>query len=373
MSGSPIWGNDTINTPGCDYAIVSFDTNGEMEWFAGLRGINFSTGFIPTSAVLANDDEGHVWMTILANDTLIIANDTVPCPNWLNRDHVLLRFGPDGTLLQYLVIPNSGGTYSGPNCMGLVPAENGSVLWCGRFSNQMNLGGQQLSSTTDRGLLVQFDEELYPVRFASPEGFGPNGFTSMAHDPSNNGIVLAGHCKSNFQFGDLSLTSNHSNNAFLAFLSDDWQVLRILKLAGQPNITYSYLHVSDVHATAGAVHAITKVGPMTTLPDGTTVGNGAVTTRVERENAVSVETVAEAPFGLWPNPVDYTLNVELGGNNKNGSSISVLSIDGRVVREEESVGGTSMVQVDCSSLSAGQYFLRVANPEGTRTFPFIRQ
>lgn len=251
--------------------------------------------------------------------------------------------------------------------------EDGHVLWYGRFRNPIQLGGELLSSSTYKGLLIEFNQDLAPVRHTSPIGFGPNGFTAAAQDPSNNGLILAGECTSNFQFGSETLLSNQSNNCFIAFLDEQWEPVRLLKVAGHHNIQGQYAAIADIDASAGPVHALSFVGEATSIHDGSVVGTGALLTRIDRVGDVSIGSEEAGPLRLWPNPVETTLFIKLDDATSGHARLEVLAIDGRMVLHDQPAIAAGLTLVDCSHLQAGQYLLRVMDDRHSRTVPFARQ
>jgi hypothetical protein len=86
--------------------------------------------------------------------------------------------------------------------------------------------------------------------------------------------------------------------------------------------------------------------------------NQTISVTVGIEELQSLETLGVKVF---PNPVSNSLSVELTGNNL--YKAVVYNIEGKIVSTSILKTGTN--QVDCSTLSAGNYLLKFSNNENT--------
>lgn len=71
---------------------------------------------------------------------------------------------------------------------------------------------------------------------------------------------------------------------------------------------------------------------------------------------------------LYPNPTTSVLNIS-NNNNLDIKNISVIDINGRVVKNQEG----SLTQINVSDLNAGVYFVTIEAAEGKTTKKFIKQ
>lgn len=68
---------------------------------------------------------------------------------------------------------------------------------------------------------------------------------------------------------------------------------------------------------------------------------------------------------VYPNPVDYLLNVKFEVNQSNVSAM-LFDPSGRMISSEQIQSGTTQHQMDLSGISNGTYLLRLMTEEGLR-------
>lgn len=79
-------------------------------------------------------------------------------------------------------------------------------------------------------------------------------------------------------------------------------------------------------------------------------------------------TITDINFSIYPNPTSSILNIS-NPNNVEIKSISVVDINGRIVRNQSD----SLTQINVSDLNAGVYFVTIEAAEGKTTKKFIKQ
>ncbi len=79
----------------------------------------------------------------------------------------------------------------------------------------------------------------------------------------------------------------------------------------------------------------------------------------------STETLADMSMTVFPNPAHDLLNIELTSETQKELSISLITIDGKVMMERKgNVQGKGRAQLNVSQLPAGFYFVKVATKDG---------
>lgn len=68
---------------------------------------------------------------------------------------------------------------------------------------------------------------------------------------------------------------------------------------------------------------------------------------------------------VYPNPVDYLLNIKFDSNNSNVSAM-IFDASGRMITSEQINSGTTQHQLDLSAFSNGTYLLRLITDQGLK-------
>ena len=81
-------------------------------------------------------------------------------------------------------------------------------------------------------------------------------------------------------------------------------------------------------------------------------------------------TPIEAPFSLstlYPNPVSTVLNLDLKSDEAMSLKLEIFDLQGRVVysSDQNLLEGENQLELDLSSLKAGQYLLNISDANGT--------
>jgi len=84
------------------------------------------------------------------------------------------------------------------------------------------------------------------------------------------------------------------------------------------------------------------------------------------------QTAAGSTLYAYPNPVADVLNINLIGTKNQGGSISILTLDGKVMQTQETVG-TGTVTLNLSQLPQGVYLCRYSCGKETKTVKIIKQ
>jgi hypothetical protein len=66
---------------------------------------------------------------------------------------------------------------------------------------------------------------------------------------------------------------------------------------------------------------------------------------------------------MYPNPTSNELNIELLSDNQSTTSIKVMDMSGRVVKQTQSVSfeGLNTINISLAELTAGMYTIQVVN------------
>jgi len=82
--------------------------------------------------------------------------------------------------------------------------------------------------------------------------------------------------------------------------------------------------------------------------------------------------IGNANLIAYPNPVADLLNIDLTGSDNMMGSISILSIEGKVLQEHKAKGESS-VTLNLSQLPRGIYLCRYTSQTGCKTVKIIKQ
>jgi hypothetical protein len=98
----------------------------------------------------------------------------------------------------------------------------------------------------------------------------------------------------------------------------------------------------------------------TTVPSGT--GSAATNcsqaaAATQRISTTTTQNIADDKISVYPNPVTYNININLGNNNNNITRIQVLDIAGRVVRDIAVQNAITSILTE--GFSAGTYLVRM--------------
>jgi hypothetical protein len=79
----------------------------------------------------------------------------------------------------------------------------------------------------------------------------------------------------------------------------------------------------------------------------------------------------KAAISLYPNPAHDNVFVKLG--NETAESIVIRDISGRIVQQENVIGGKNNLELSIGTLPKGLYFITVKTKEQTHTMKFVRR
>lgn len=88
------------------------------------------------------------------------------------------------------------------------------------------------------------------------------------------------------------------------------------------------------------------------------------------ENPLSVQSQESSLVGIYPNPVNESVNI-ICGDNSTGAVVEILDVNGKVVKTTDVLSGNSVV-VNTSDLPGGVYFVRVNKGSVVLTGKFVR-
>lgn len=87
---------------------------------------------------------------------------------------------------------------------------------------------------------------------------------------------------------------------------------------------------------------------------------------------LSVQTLKDKEFSLYPNPATKTLNIQLPEIYKNNSLVTIVNSLGQIISSKKNIGEGEQT-LDISNLSSGIYFIKITNDDATTTKKFIKQ
>ncbi|HRD54163.1 MAG TPA: T9SS type A sorting domain-containing protein, partial [Flavobacteriales bacterium] len=322
---------------------------------------------------LAISDAGDVWLAHVASHSIILGTDTITISNQNQNDHVVLHLGNDGSLAGQLIVPGTPTT--GVFCNALAASIDGRCYWVGRSWPGATVNGITINNSSfGRGLFMELNAAVVPTEVLSLMG-GPSVLTAIDLDEPSGELAIGGSA-----YGDIDLMGSPFQGvafdyAFITTRSSAGEFRPITGLAYSMGVSGPGCYVMAIRHRWGITHALGTTGYSSRRWNGSQLHAGQFLSRVQSAETVGITDPQynEVGCSVWPNPVEAVLSVMINDGTSGRASLSILSIDGRVVHQEESRAGANDLQVDCSRLKAGQYFLQVKAAEWTRTVPFIRQ
>jgi len=91
------------------------------------------------------------------------------------------------------------------------------------------------------------------------------------------------------------------------------------------------------------------------------------TTGLEKKMHASIANLI-----TYPNPVNDVLNIDLSGSENMDGSISIISLEGKVVQKQK-IDDEGMVRINVSQLPDGLYLCRYTNAIEVKTVKIIKQ
>ena len=88
---------------------------------------------------------------------------------------------------------------------------------------------------------------------------------------------------------------------------------------------------------------------------------------VQESESISLESI-----NAYPNPVKDVMNIDLSNVNNVNGTISILSLDGKLVQTKQ-ITGAGIISFDVSSLPVGMYICRYSNKTEVKTVKIIKQ
>jgi hypothetical protein len=102
-------------------------------------------------------------------------------------------------------------------------------------------------------------------------------------------------------------------------------------------------------------------------------------------SALTINVIQELPTGineqqgldasgLWPNPVADVINLSLNSSRSGNLNLSIVDMNGRVVRSESHgiLVGSNLVTMSLNGLEAGAYLLRIDNGQQAKVQRFMK-
>jgi len=88
--------------------------------------------------------------------------------------------------------------------------------------------------------------------------------------------------------------------------------------------------------------------------------------------AIEKEIITDNGLIVYPNPVKDVLNIDISGTDGTPGTISILSLEGKVVKTQI-IEGDGVISVDISHLTHGFYFCYFLGREVRKPVKFIKQ
>jgi uncharacterized delta-60 repeat protein len=320
-------------TKGTNLFIARVNSNGALDTSFGTNG-SVSANIAPVGAL-----QGFSELSI-QNDTKIICSGYI---GGLNGGGCILRYNSNGSLdngfgLNGIVIVNFNGTGSGH--IQKIQAD-GEIVVAGSLNYKFAVTRYNLNGTLD-------------------SSFGSNGVTITDMNGSNDEptdiliqadgkIIVVGHSYFNNNVGDTFYYNTIARYTTTGLLDTSFNSVGYNKT---PFGDYDFGFTGVLQQTDGKV-----------LATGATQNNITAYAMIARFNSgvLGVDDFDISNFGLYPNPANNIVYINLQNTNENIDSIAINDLLGKSVKKLENVGSKN-TSFDVSDLEKGIYLV-VINTE----------
>ncbi|UCF49216.1 MAG: SBBP repeat-containing protein, partial [Thermoplasmatales archaeon] len=232
--GPAIFGNTSLVSKGeLDVFVAKLDNNGVWLWAKSAGGRNYDYAYD-----VALDNTGNIYITGNYRDTAWFLIDTLVSQG--SADVFVAKIDTNGSW-QWA---KSGGGTGFDNGYGIAMDIDGNIYITGYFKYTAMFGSTNLNSQGDADVLISKLNTDGDWLWANSAGGTRNEYGyDIAVDNSKN-ICITGYFNDTVTFGNIPLTSQGSNDIFIASLSDVNQPPTAPKIegpsSGEPGIEYEY-------------------------------------------------------------------------------------------------------------------------------------
>ena len=259
------FGGGAVSSNGKDIFVLKLDTDGNFQWVYNV----LSSGNDDANRI-TTDSSGNTYTTGYFNNTADFGGGDVTSNG--SNDMFVVKLDSDGS---FQWVYTAGGT--GVDELSAIAIDSSdNVLTTGYFSNTVNFGGGDVTSTDGVSALVlkldstgSFDWVQTYSGQTSQEGYG------IAADSSNN-ILTTGYFSNTVDFGDGDVTSTGEEDIYILKLNSSGS-LQWIKTYGSTAASTSYYDVSiDLTVdTDGSVYTVGFTGENTDFGTGNIAGSSS--------------------------------------------------------------------------------------------------
>ena len=259
------FGGGAVSSNGKDIFVLKLDTDGNFQWVYNV----LSSGNDDANRI-TTDSSGNTYTTGYFNNTADFGGGDVTSNG--SNDMFVVKLDSDGS---FQWVYTAGGT--GVDELSAIAIDSSdNVLTTGYFSNTVNFGGGDVTSTDGVSALVlkldstgSFDWVQTYSGQTSQEGYG------IAADSSNN-ILTTGYFSNTVDFGDGDVTSTGEEDIYILKLNSSGS-LQWIKTYGSTAASTSYYDISiDLTVdTDGSVYTVGLTGENTDFGTGNIAGSSS--------------------------------------------------------------------------------------------------
>ena len=259
------FGGGAVSSNGKDIFVLKLDTDGNFQWVYNV----LSSGNDDANRI-TTDSSGNTYTAGYFNNTADFGGGDVTSNG--SDDMFVVKLDSDGS---FQWVYTAGGTgFDELSAIAIDSSDN--VLTTGYFSNTVNFGGGDVTSTDGVSALVlkldstgSFDWVQTYSGQTSQEGFG------IAADSSNN-ILTTGYFSNTVDFGDGDVTSTGEEDIYILKLNSSGS-LQWIKTYGSTAASTSYYDVPiDLTVdTDGSVYTVGLTGENTDFGSGNIAGSSS--------------------------------------------------------------------------------------------------
>lgn len=215
FSGTAIFGNTTLTSAGSSTVFIAkLDADGNFSWAKNAGGSGYDKGF-----GIYVDPQGNSYATGHFSGTATFGNTILTSSgNW---DMFITKLDTDGN---FIWTKNIGATY---RVSGIkISADNqGNIYVTGMFSGTALFGNTSMTSDGDGDIFIVKLDPNGNIIWARSAG-GPNSDSGRGISvDSQNNIYITGSFRETAHFGNITVTSEGSDDAFIAKLDTNGNFL----------------------------------------------------------------------------------------------------------------------------------------------------
>ncbi|MDP8232181.1 MAG: T9SS type A sorting domain-containing protein, partial [Candidatus Zophobacter franzmannii] len=242
----------------------------------------------------------------------------------------------------------------------------GNIYSVGTFKLTASFGTETISSNGGLDIFVAGMDTNGEWLWVERAGSSQDDVATCISNDNNGNVYLAGHFYNGITFGTYNLSNNGNLDIFIAKLNPDGEAQWAIS-AGDDN----YSLAEDISLDSDSNVFVTG-SFWGTLPLGdiTLFCNGVSDIYVAKmsQSPVNIEDVGTETSptlilsDVWPNPLykDKTGNINCTTNINNNGILSLYNVRGQLLIQQQVYAGTDQVELNCSGLTSGIYFLHLS-------------